>query len=458
MRGRILVTDDDELICHFFTTLLTAEGYQVTQALTGEEALIRLQEQPYDLLLVDVWMPGMSGLDVVRAVRPQYPDLPVVVMSGSASIETTIEAIHQGAFDYVSKPVNPEELLETVSRALAQRALHDQAKKKAKDSQGTQTTGMIIGRSPAMVNVYKSVARVAPTKSTVLIVGQSGTGKELIARAIHQHSPRARHPFVAVDCGALSETLLESELFGHVRGAFTGAVTEKKGVFEQAQGGTCFLDEIGDIGPSMQAKLLRVLQEEETKRVGGQQWLTVDARVIAATNKDLAVLVQKGTFRQDLYYRLKVVTIALPPLRERREDIPLLAHRFLNRYNRESGKTVTMISEEATEMLCAYSWPGNVRELENAVERAVALSNQPILMPTDLPTDVRNGTVPNPAATEHSAFADTPTLEEIKKRYVLYVLEYTQGDVSRTAEILDVDRRSLYRMLDRYGITVPHRE
>ena len=240
-----------------------------------------------------------------------------------------------------------------------------------------------------MVEVFKTVARVAPTKSTVLILGESGTGKELIAQAIHQHSPRAGHPFVAVDCGALTETLLESELFGHVRGAFTGAVADKKGVFEEAEGGTCFLDEIGDISPNMQAKLLRVLQEHEVRRVGGKDWVKVDVRVVAATNQNLAELVGKGVFRQDLYYRLNVVAIHLPPLRERVEDIPLLARHFLRRYIRESDKSVSAISDKAMQLLCAYGWPGNIRQLENAVEQAVALSNQPVLTPDNFPREIR---------------------------------------------------------------------
>jgi transcriptional regulator with PAS, ATPase and Fis domain len=307
-----------------------------------------------------------------------------------------------------------------------------------------------------VMEVYKTIARVAPTKSVVLILGESGTGKERIARAIHQHSPRANHPFVAVDCGALTETLLESEIFGHVRGSFTGAVADKKGVFEEAEGGTCFLDEIGDISPNMQAKLLRVLQEHEVRRVGGKDWVKVDARVIAATNQNLDALVAKGTFRQDLYYRLNVVAIHLPPLRDRVEDIPLLASYFLKCYSQENGKSVTAISDAAMKLLCDYSWPGNIRELENAIEQAVVLSNQPVLAPDDFPPAVRSNATskltPNLPPDGQFLFSDTPTLEEIKKRYVLHVLNRNQGNVSRTARVLNVDRRSLYRMLARYKV------
>jgi DNA-binding NtrC family response regulator len=461
MSARILVTDDDAVSCRLLAKVLAGEGYQVEWVQSGEEALTRLRDNAHDLLVVDVHMPGMSGLDVTREVRTAYPALPVVVMTAFGSIETAIEAIREGAFDYISKPMNLEELKHTVSRALAQRALRDRSEEAGEDGETHEDTGAIIGRSPAMVEVYKTVARVAPTKSTVLILGESGTGKELIARALHQHSPRARRPFVAVDCGVLTETLLESELFGHVRGAFTGAVVDKKGVFEEAQGGTCFLDEIGDISPNMQAKLLRVLQEHEIRRVGGKEWLKVDVRVVAATNQNLTELVGNRAFRRDLYYRLQVITILLPPLRERAEDIPALAHRFLRRYRREHGKEVTAIADEAMALLHTYPWPGNIRELENTIERAVALARQPILMPEDLPTNVQEGVAPewshDPSPEEQSFFAGSPTLDEVDKRYVQYVLSRTQGNVSQAAKILDIDRRSLYRMLDRFKIAPFHK-
>jgi transcriptional regulator with PAS, ATPase and Fis domain len=344
-----------------------------------------------------------------------------------------------------------------VRRALAQRALQRRAEKLPANEQGApQQLGKIIGKSPAMLEVYKTVARVAPTKSTVLILGESGTGKELIARAIHEHSPRAGRPFVAVDCGALTETLLESELFGHTRGSFTGAVADKKGVFEEAQDGTCFLDEIGGIGASLQARLLRVLQEHQVRRVGGKEWLPVDVRVVAATNVNLLDTVHKGEFRQDLYYRLNVVAVRLPPLRERTADIPLLAEHFLRHYSRESDKAVTALSEKALDLLCTYSWPGNIRELENTIERAVALSNQPMLTPEDLPPEIREQRTAAIAAQAEEApqfvFPDWPSLEEVKRRYVLHVLRQTAGNVSAAARILNVDRRSLYRVLARYKI------
>jgi DNA-binding NtrC family response regulator len=453
---RILVVDDDKVSCQLFTEVLEGEGYDVHRAHSGEEALDRLRQEAYELLVVDVRMPGITGIDVTRTVRREQPSVPVIVMTAFGSIETAVEAIQEGAYDYVSKPMNLDELKKIVSRGLAQRELLAQTGKNAKRINDVEQQQTVIGRSPAMVEVFKMVARAAPTKSTVLILGESGTGKEVIARSIHQHSTRAQRPFVAVDCGALTETLLESELFGHVRGAFTGAVADKKGVFQEAHGGTCFLDEIGNISPNMQAKLLRVLQEEEVRPVGGKEWIKVDARVLAATNKDLDELMKNGAFREDLYYRLKVVTIRLPPIRERAEDIVALAQHFLRRYSQAAGKAVTGISEEAMERLQKYSWPGNIRQLENVIEQAVVLSNQPILTLDDLAPEIREDSAPrsqfNLSRSEQFFFSDTPNLEEVKKRYVLHVMSRTEGNVSRAARILEIDRRSLYRMLVRWKI------
>jgi len=457
MSARILIVDDDEVSCQLFAETLESDGFSVEQVTSGDAALARLEADTYDLLLIDVRMPGTSGLEVTRIAHNKFPELPIVVMTAFGSIDTAVEAIHEGAFDFISKPMNLAEIKSILSRALAQRSLQHRAEKQAnQDDEYPLELGKIIGKSAAMVGVYKTVARVAPTKSTVLILGESGTGKELIARAIHEHSPRANQAFVAVDCGALTETLLESELFGHVRGSFTGAVADKKGVFEEAQGGTCFLDEIGGISLNMQARLMRVLQEHEIRRVGGKEWLPVDVRVVAATNQDLPQAVAEGHFRQDLYYRLDVVSIRLPPLHERTDDIPLLARHFLNHYSKETDKSVSAISEKAMELLTTYRWPGNIRELEHAIEQAVALSYQPVLMPEDLPREVREQRAyqfsSNQTAPSHFNFPDQPTLEEMKKRYVHHVLQITNGNVSATARILNVDRRSLYRMLARYKI------
>jgi len=458
MNTRILIADDDEVSCQLFAETLEDQGYGVEKVTSGDQALARLEEDSFDLLIVDVRMPGTSGLEVTRIVHGKYPILPVIVMTAFGSIETAVEAIHEGAFDFISKPMNLAELRKTVEKALAQRMLQRRAEKSVEETgePSRQQLSKIIGKTPSMLEVYKTVARVAPTRSTVLILGESGTGKEMIARAIHEHSPRANRPFVPVDCGALTESLLESELFGHLRGSFTGAIADKKGVFEEAQGGTCFLDEIGGISPNLQAKLLRVLQEHEVRRVGGKDWISVDVRVVAATNYNLAEAVKHGEFRQDLYYRLNVVAIHLPPLRQRSDDIPLLAEHFLKHYCGENNKTISTISDKAMDLLRSYAWPGNIRELENAIEQAVALSYQSVLTPEDLPRDVREQGASrfSPGVVEdgHFLFQDAPSLEEVKRRYVLHVLKQTQGNVSATARMLNVDRRSLYRMLARYKI------
>jgi DNA-binding NtrC family response regulator len=388
-------------------------------------------------------MPEMDGLALMRGLRERFPDLPVVIMTAFGSIDTAVRSIASGAVDYVSKPMDVEEIHATVRRALGR-----QAETQAALPAAGEELGGVVGRSPGMVEVYKTIARVAPGRSTVLVFGESGTGKELIARAIHQHSPRRKEPFVAVDCGALTETLLESELFGHVRGAFTGALGDKTGLLAEADGGTIFLDEVGDVSPALQAKLLRVLQEHQVRPVGGTVWRTVDVRVIAATNRDLAAAVAGGRFREDLYYRLKVVTLEVPPLRERREDIPLLVDHLVRRAARECGKAVTGVSEAALALLCAYHWPGNVRELAHVLERGVALAQQEVLSAEDLPPELHQPAADGESAPSHNR----PTLAELKRSYVRQVLEESGGNVSRAAAVLGVDRRSLYRMLQRYGM------
>ncbi len=452
MNTRILIADDDEVTCRLFAEVLENEGYHVDSAHTCEEALDRLAQAQYQAVILDVRMPGMNGLEAARIAHSRDASIPIIIMTAFGDIDTAVEAIRDGAFDFISKPMNLDELKGTVARALRQ----PQVARERGDSSGAPSPrlGTLIGNSPAIVEVYKTIARAAPTASTVLITGESGTGKELIARAIHEHSSRAGGSFVAVDCGALTESLLASELFGHVRGAFTGAVNDKKGVFEEASGGTCFLDEIGDIGLSMQSKLLRVLQEHQVRRVGGQKWTKVDVRVIAATNKDLEDLMRQRRYREDLFYRLNVVSIHVPPLRERRQDIPALARHFLACYAQSNGKPIASISEGAMALLEAYDWPGNVRELENTIEQVLILSNRPALAVEDLPAAIRD---PEAARSTRSVeqsfnFPDTPPLEEMKKRYVLHVLDTAGGNISRAAKLLDVDRRSLYRMLARYHV------
>ncbi len=442
MTRRLLVIDDDAVTRELLTEVLQDEGYSVEACESGKRALERTAEDMFDLAITDVRMPEMDGIAVTQALKKRQPALQVIVMTAFGSVETAVEAIRHGAFDYVSKPMNLDEIKSTVRRALTEQHVSE-----AEPDGGPPVvdSSVVVGRSPAMVEVYRTVARVATSRSTVLIEGESGTGKELIAAALHRHSDRAGGRFVAVDCGSLTDSLLESELFGYVRGAFTGAVGDKKGLFEEANGGTIFLDEIGDIGPSMQAKLLRVLQEYEIKRVGAQEWIHVDVRVVAATNRNLEQLVGQGTFREDLFYRLKVVTITLPPLRDRREDIPLLAEYFVRRHAARSNKIIAHITPEALHLLTEHPWPGNIRELEHCIERAVALANGQVLTQEDLAPELRGNT-------DATLFRGHPTLEEVKRRYLAHVLQETGGNISRAATILGVERRSLQRMLRRYGL------
>jgi len=441
--SRILVVDDDAVTCRLLAEVLRSDG-TVVWDIDPRAALDRLRTEEVDLAIFDMQMPEMGGLDLLRRVRERRPGLPVVIMTAFGSIDTAVDAIASGAVDYVSKPMNLDELRATVRRALGRKA-EAQA---AVPVQGDAVGGM-VGRTPAMIEVYKTIARVAAGPSTVLILGESGTGKELVARAIHDHSPRRSRPFVAVECSAIPESLLESELFGHVRGAFTGAVADRPGLFAEADGGTIFLDEIGDITPGLQVKLLRVLQEHEVRPVGGSQLRPVDVRVLAATNVDLTHAVAEGRFRSDLYYRVKVVTIALPPLRDRREDVPLLVDHLLKRAARQCEKDVAGVSEAALAVLRAYHWPGNIRELGHVLERAVALAHGPVLGVEDLPAELRGG----PTTMPSDLLGDRPTLEALKRRYIQRVLEENGGNVSRAAAVLGVDRRSLYRMLERHGIS-----
>jgi DNA-binding NtrC family response regulator len=368
----------------------------------------------------------------------------VILVTAFGNIDGAVEAIRRGAFDYISKPYDVDAIKLVVARALRQRSLVVENRALRRDVREKYRLENVVGRSEAMLQVYKTAARVAATDATVLILGESGTGKELVARAIHQASPRAAGPFVAVDCGAIAEGVLESELFGHARGAFTGAQAARRGLFEEASGGTLFLDEIGDVGPNLQARLLRALQEGTIRRVGTNEPVAVDVRVVAATNRDLSLAVKEGRFREDLFFRLNVVTIEIPPLRDRREDIPLLAEHFAHKHGRSDGARA--ISEGARELLLAYGWPGNVRELENVVARALALNPAGVILPEDLPEHVR-GAAPRGASPPGLALADRPALEEVERRYALLVLSEVGGNKTRAAEVLGIDRKTLYRLI-----------
>ena len=454
IRPRLLVVDDDAESCQVVAEAFRAEGYTVATAQGGRAALTLATEQVFDVVVSDIRMPDLDGLELLRGLREATPDVSVILMTAFGTVEAALEAIKEGAYDYVSKPLHLDELLLTVRRAIEQRRLVHENQRFRQTLQDRYHLGNIVGVSPGMLDVFKLIGRVAATRSTVLITGESGTGKEVVARALHYNGPRAAGPFVTIDCAGLAESLLESELFGHVRGAFTGAVTARRGLFEMGHGGTVFLDEVGEIGPNVQAKLLRVLELQEIKPVGGNESIRIDVRLIAATNRDLQAEVREGRFREDLFYRLNVVSIHLPPLRERREDIPALAHHFLRKYGEANGKAIGGIAPETMARLEAYAWPGNVRELENAIERAVAVSGHPILLPDDLPLHLAP-----PAAA--AAEAETPgpleflSLDEVTRRHIGRVLASTAGNKKRAAEILGVDRRTLYRMLERYAMLTP---
>ncbi|HET6410762.1 MAG TPA: sigma-54 dependent transcriptional regulator [Anaeromyxobacter sp.] len=439
-RSRILVVDDDPASRELLRKVLASQGHEVVQAEDGRAALSELARQTPDLVVSDIRMPDIDGVQLLERMREVAPDVPVILVTAFGDVEGAVEAIRRGAFDYIAKPYDVDGIRLLVRRALAQSALLKENRELRRQVREKYRLEGIIGRSEPMLQVFKTAARVAQSEATVLIEGESGTGKEQVARAIHAASKRTSGPFVAVDCGAIAEGVLESELFGHARGAFTGAQTARRGLFEEAHRGTLFLDEMGDVGPALQARLLRALQEGEIRRVGANEPIPVDVRVLAATNKDLSRLAQEGKFREDLYYRINVVTIRLPPLRERREDIPLLAEHFAAKHGRPEGAAIT---PAARELLLAYDWPGNVRELENVIARALALNAAGLVVPEDLPERLRGlpQGVPPPGS------AERPTLSEVERRYATQILAETGGNKTRAAEILGIDRKTLYRIL-----------
>jgi DNA-binding NtrC family response regulator len=442
-KGKILIIDDEEVVRESLAQWFEAEGYAVKAAGSGKEALAAVADNEFDLSLLDIKMPGMDGMEVQVRLRDADPDLIVVVMTGYATVETAVQALKRGAYDYITKPVDPDELSHLVSKALEHRHTKQEVDRLRESLREIFPRTDLIGKSAAMKRVTEFVEMVAPTDATVLITGESGTGKEVVARAIHAAGRRRHMPMVAIHCGALTDTLLESELFGHERGAFTGAQYRKKGKFEIADGGTVFLDEIADISLRMQTDLLRVLQEKEVVRVGGNQSIKVDFRCIAATNKDLMGLVKAGTFRPDLYYRLHVLCLELPPLRDRREDIPLLADHFVRKICEQTNRPeIPRVSAETMEMLMKYDWPGNVRELENAVERALVIGRGPELKPSDFSFQLAA------AATTSSA----RTLEEVERAHIERIWKECDGNHSKAARVLDIDRTTLYNKLKRYGL------
>lgn len=447
----ILVVDDDQDSCDLLREIFCAEGWHVDTALSPSQAFSVAEKEKIDLVVSDVNLEAnQSGLDLLKDLRAQCP---VILVTGFGTLDSAVEAAREGAWDFISKPFKVQEVVAIARRALEQDRKNAGAEQRAEQISAPYEQGGLLGRSPVMIGLYKEIARVAPTRSTILIVGESGAGKELVARSIHQHSTRSTGPFVAVNCGALTETLLEAELFGHVRGSFTGAVGDRKGLWEEAAGGTLFLDEVGETSPAFQVKLLRALQEGEIRRVGASKATQVDARILAATNRNLEQDVKAGKFREDLFYRLSVVTLRVPSLKERRTDIPLLAERFLGMVLEREGHKQLSLSEETIRTLVAYNWPGNVRELESAIEYAVLHARGHAIVPEDLPEKLQSAQVRSAARSPLSAlFEDLPALDELERRYLLYILEVAGGNRTRAAEILGIDRRTLYRMIERYGI------
>jgi DNA-binding NtrC family response regulator len=456
---RILVVDDEMIVCESCKRILEEDGYEVEIALGGKEAFEKMKQNPYDIVITDLKMPEIDGMEVLRTFRKEYPDAIVIMITGFSTVETAVEAMKLGAFDYIPKPFTPDEVSIVVKKAIEKKNLLQENIYLRQELQEKYGFHNIVGKSKKMQEIYRIIAKVASTDSTVLIYGQSGTGKELIARAIHFNSPRREKPFVPVDCAVLSENLLESELFGHVRGSFTGAVSTKAGLFEVADGGTVFLDEVGNISLAIQAKLLRVLQEREFTAVGGTKAKKVDIRLIAATNKDLEKMIKEEIFREDLYYRLNIVPISLPLLKERQEDIPLLAVHFLKKYAEEMGKTIKGFTPEAMEKLMKYPWPGNVRELENVVERTVVMIDDEMVRVDHL---ILPGQKEQESLSEHIPMTSEElkeikkqirekAVEEVERAFVLSALERHNWNVTRAAEEVGMLRPNFQALMRKYN-------
>jgi len=443
--AHILVIDDDKAMRDACFQILSRQGYRVELAASAKQGLILLERLSFDTILLDLVMPDIDGLETLKKIKALDPEIEVIIITGYGTIQSAVESIKAGAFHFLSKPFVPDDLRNLVSRALEKRRLDLENLYLRQELKSKDERNVLVYESDAMSRIIDMIARVAPTDSTVLITGESGTGKGLVARKIHQLSQRSRRPFITVDCGTLVETLFESELFGHVKGSFTGADANKVGKFELAQNGTLFFDEISNIGLEVQAKLLRAVEERKISKVGSHRVITVDVRIIAATNKDLAKSIKDGSFREDLFYRLNVVLIQMPPLRDRKSDIPLLVQYFLEKYNARLRKDIRGISPDALDLLVRHDWPGNVRELENTVERLVVLSPGPYLEPADL---VFAGTILTPAA-EPSAGV---SLRDLERHHIIHTLQRCDGHKSETARALGIDRKTLREKLKRYNI------
>jgi two-component system, NtrC family, response regulator AtoC len=450
MQGRILIVDDDQSMCELLQAGLKRRGFDPVYRTVPEDALRLLDTDDFAVAITDLHMEGMGGLELCRRIAENRPDMPVVVITAFGSMETAIAAIRAGAYDFITKPFEMDQLALTIERAAKHRALQDEVKRLRMAVNDSRKFDEMVGKSRTMAEVFDLLGRVAETEATVLITGESGTGKELIARALHNRGRRREGPFVAVNCAAMPETLLESELFGHVKGAFTDAKSARTGLFVTASEGTLFLDEVGEMPMGMQVKLLRALQERVVRPIGGNTEVPFNTRIVAATNRDLETEVAEGRFREDLFYRINVVRVHVPPLRSRGSDILILAQHFIEKFAKENGKNVLGISSPAAEKLMAYHWPGNVRELQNCVERAVALTRFDQIVVEDLPEKVRDH-----RTTRVIVDSEDPTellpMDEVERRYILRVLEAVGGNKTQAAQVLGFDRKTLYRKLERYG-------
>jgi len=449
-RGRILVVDDDRSMCELLQAGLTALGFNVTIRTTAAEVSARMGEEDYDAIVTDLNMPGLNGIELCERIAANRPDVPVIVVTAFGSLHTAIQAIRAGAYDFITKPFDIDALALALDRATRHKALQEEVKRLRQEAMAPARFPELLGESEAMRELRELVARVADTESTVLVTGETGTGKELVARALHRASRRAQGPFVAVNCAAMPEALLESELFGHARGAFTDARTERKGLFQRCEGGTLLLDEIGDMPLGLQPKLLRALQDRTLRPVGSDDEIKFDVRIVVSTNVDLEDAVEQGRFREDLFFRLNVIPVSVPPLRARGNDVLLLAQNFATRFATRSQKRVRGLSGTAAEKLMSYSWPGNVRELENAMERAVALTRFEEIAVDDLPERVRNYS-PSHIVIAADSPSELATLETVERAYILRVFESAGRNKAQAARILGLDRKTLYRKLQRYG-------
>jgi DNA-binding NtrC family response regulator len=447
---RILIVEDEAPMCELLTSFFSEKGYHVDTAQDGEHALARLEERDYALVITDIKLPGMSGLELLASIRVDWPEVAVVIMTAFSSISSAVEAMKLGAEDYIGKPFQLDELAITVEKALERRSLRREVRELRAEVRGRYNFSNIVGRSKPMQQLFEVIKRIAARRdASALITGSTGTGKELVARAIHYNSDRRDAPFMPINCSAIPDTLLESELFGYQKGAFTGAQETRRGLIEEAQGGTVFLDEINTLSPSLQVKLLRVLQERVVRRVGGRENLQIDIRLVSASNQDLEDAAKRGEFRQDLFYRLNVVPVRLPDLKDRREDIPLLVFHFLQKFAQQHGEPPRRFANDAMRVLMTHSWPGNVRELENAVEHALTMGKGEILLPGDLPLSV---TAPERDIVQEATLDDV-SLAELERRYILRILEKMGGHQIKTSRVLGIDRRTLYRRLRQYGQT-----